>query len=314
LLATQNGPLSLAFDARVPHVPRPTAQSRRRTSCRSLKPTAERPVIRFEEDQWAVILGGSSGFGLAAAKSLSRHGMSVCVVHRDRRGAMERIEPHFDEIREHGHGFLALNLDALSERGRDEALDALEERLAKGGRIRVLLHSIAYGNLKGIVPPAGDAADGPPAIDEEDLARTIHAMGSSLLAWVQTLFSRGLFASDARVLGLTSEGNQVVWRGYAAVSAAKAALEAISRAIAVEFAPYGIRCNILQPGVTDTPALRAIPGNEAMRATAEKRNPLGRLTRPEDVAGLVVLMSSDQAAWVNGAIIPVDGGERIAPA
>jgi NAD(P)-dependent dehydrogenase (short-subunit alcohol dehydrogenase family) len=273
-------------------------------------------VIRFEDRQWAVILGGSSGFGLAAAKGLARHGMSVCVVHRDRRGAMSRIEPEFDEIRASGTGFLALNLDALSADGREAVLDALQEKLGERGRVRVLLHSIAYGNLKGIAPAPGEAdADraSRPLLDEEDLARTIHGMGTSLLAWVQAIFDRGLFAPDARVFGLTSEGNQVAWRGYAAVSAAKTALEAVSRAIAVEFAPYGIRSNILQPGVTDTPALRAIPGHERMRSVAEARNPFKRLTRPEDVADFLVLMCSDQAAWVNGAVIPVDGGERVSP-
>lgn len=119
-----------------------------------------------------------------------------------------------------------------------------------------------------------------------------------------------LFAEDARVLGLTSEGNQKAWHNYAAVSAAKASLEAISRSIALEFAPFGIRSNILQPGVTDTPSLRMIPGQEALKSQAAFRNPFSRLTTPEDVANAVYLMCRDEAAWINGAIIPVDGGEK----
>ena len=95
---------------------------------------------------------------------------------------------------------------------------------------------------------------------EGDFSRTIHAMGTSLLGWVQGIFDRGLFSDDARVLGLTSEGNQVVWKGYAAVAAAKAALESLARSIAVEYAPYGIRCNIVQAGISETPALAEISG------------------------------------------------------
>jgi NAD(P)-dependent dehydrogenase (short-subunit alcohol dehydrogenase family) len=114
------------------------------------------------------------------------------------------------------------------------------------------------------------------------------------------------------VFGLTSEGNRVAWPSYAAVSAAKCALESVSRSIAVEFAPHGIRSNIIQAGVTDTPALRAIPGSERMRAAAEARNPYKRLTRPQDVADVICLLSTPEAAWVNGAIVPVDGGERVA--
>lgn len=240
--------------------------------------------------------------------------MSVCIVHRDRKGAMARIEPEFDELRSHGCGVLTLNLDALGAEGRRATLDALREQMGGGGRVRLLLHSIAYGNLKPIAPAPGAGHDDKPLIDEEDMARTVHAMGTSLLAWVQDVFGRGLFAADARVLGLTSEGNQVAFRSYAAVSAAKAALEAVSRSIAVEFAPYGIRSNIVQPGVADTPAQRLIPGSDAMRTAAASRNPFKRLTRPEDVAELICLLCTDEAAWVNGAIIPVDGGERIAPA
>ncbi|MEX1182597.1 MAG: SDR family oxidoreductase [Gemmatimonadota bacterium] len=276
-------------------------------------------MTEFDGNDWALILGGSSGFGLATAHALSRHGMSVCVVHRDRRGAMQRVGREFDEIRAHGHGFVSMNLDALDPAGRTTALDTLAGNMAEGAHVRVLLHSIAYGNLKPIAPaartPEGAAGGGAARalIDDEDMARTIYSMGTSLLSWVQAVFVRGLFADDARVFGLTSEGNQVAWPGYGAVSAAKSALESVSRSIAVEFAPHGIRCNIVQPGVTDTPALRAIPGNDRMREVAEARNPFKRLTLPEDVAGVICLLCTPEAAWINGAIIPVDGGEHIAP-
>jgi NAD(P)-dependent dehydrogenase (short-subunit alcohol dehydrogenase family) len=149
-------------------------------------------------------------------------------------------------------------------------------------------------------------------LDEEDMDRTVRAMGTSLAAWTQALHERGLFGRDARVFGLTSEGSEVAWRGYAAVSAAKAALEAVSRAIAVELGPYGVRSNIVQPGVTDTPALRLIPGSDRLMASARQRNPLGRLTRPQDVAEVICLLCTDEAQWINGALIRVDGGERIA--
>lgn len=67
---------------------------------------------------------------------------------------------------------------------------------------------------------------------------------------------------------------------------------------------------MLQPGITDTPSLRMIPGQEVLRAQASFRNPYGRLTLPEDVANVVYLMCRDEAAWINGALIPVDGGEK----
>jgi NAD(P)-dependent dehydrogenase (short-subunit alcohol dehydrogenase family) len=307
---------------------------------------------RFPTDWWAVILGGSSGFGLATAHKLAAHGMNLCLVHRDRRGAMARIEPEFEKLRATGVAVRTWNADALDADARSQILGELAKTLGEGGRVRLLLHSIAFGNLKLLASEtpsparataalavelgvdeerlrgaadrlfeAGhDALAGlasPPAysqssfLDEEDFARTIHAMGTSLLGWVQDLLARGLFASDARVLGLTSEGNEVAWKGYAAVAAAKVALESLARSMALELAPRGLRTNIVQAGITDTPALRAIPGSDRMKAGARLRNPFKRLTTPEDVASAIFLLCLDEAAWINGDVIRVDGGEHV---
>jgi len=306
----------------------------------------------FAKTDWAVILGGSSGFGLATARELAARGMSLCLAHRDRRGAMERIEPEFERIRGLGGALLTFNADALDRTVRGRVLGDLAEAMGAEGRVRVLLHSIAYGNLKLIAPEAparsaaiaqlatdlavdeaelaarvdrlfGEGHDGlhalasPPAypassfIDEDDLSLTIHSMGTSLLGWTQEILRRRLFAADARVFGLTSEGNALAWKGYAAVAAAKVALESVARSIAVEMAPYGIRCNVIQAGVTDTPALRLIPGAEHLKAQARLRNPFGRLTTPQDVARVIALLSMDEAAWINGDVIRVDGGEHV---
>ncbi len=303
---------------------------------------------------WALILGGSSGMGMATAKKLAAHGLNLFIVHRDRRASMKAIEANFDEIRSHGVQLEAYNMDALSREGRQGILTAMADRLGESnGKVSLLLHSIALGNLKLAAPKARpdqakpldqlaetlkldrdqlekgltqlvDAGhanfapllatssyDDTNLLNEEDLSQTIYNMGTSLLFWVQDLHQRGMFAADSRVLGLTSEGNEVAWYGYAAVSAAKCALESISRTIAREYAAHGIRCNILQPGITDTPALRLIPGSGAMKAHAIDRNPFGRLTTPEDVARVVYLMSLPEAAWINGSLIRVDGGEAI---
>lgn len=263
------------------------------------------------KNYWALVLGGSSGFGLASAHKLARHGMHLCLVHRDRRGSMAAIEKEFAAIRATGVELVTLNLDALSDEGRADALQKLGTAMRAqhpDARVRLFLHSIAFGNLKTLRPAEGYSEM---LLEDEDIAQTIYAMGTSLVSWVRDLSEQGLFADDARVIGLTSEGNRVAWRGYAAVSAAKAALEAISRSIALEYAPQ-LRSNILQPGVTDTPALRLIPGGDRMLAAKELSNPMGRTTTPEDVAGVVALMASDEAAWINGAVLRVDGGEGIA--
>ncbi|MCC7353913.1 MAG: SDR family oxidoreductase, partial [Anaerolineae bacterium] len=102
-----------------------------------------------------------------------------------------------------------------------------------------------------------------------------------------------------------------VFRTYGAVSAAKAALESHTRQLALELGTQGILVNCIQAGVTDTPALRKIPGHEAMVEETARRNPGGRMTTPEDVAQTLVALSDPRLAWVSGSIIRVDGGEDI---
>ena len=311
-------------------------------------------MFTFNPQHWAVIIGGSSGFGLASAQKLAKHGMNLCIVHRDRKGAMSRIIPFFEEIRSNGVDVVTFNTDAISPEGRTGVLDSFEKILGRAGKVRLVLHSIALGNLK-LLAPCKSPVDSKATVDNlaktisvsgeqvqravqtlfdngsdalctlaappeynnqmflgiDDFIGTTHAMGSNIVEWVQDLHRRQMFAEDARVLSLTSEGNCVAWKGYAAVSAAKAVLEAVSRSMAVEFAPYGIRSNVIQAGVTDTAALRAIPGSRHISARARLRNPFGRLTKPEDVANVVFLLCADESAWINGSIIPVDGGERI---
>ena len=136
-------------------------------------------------------------------------------------------------------------------------------------------------------------------------------MGISLYDWTKVIFNANLFSSDARIISFTSEGNRKAWRNYAAISAAKVTLEAITRNIALEFAPFGIRANCIQAGVTDTDSFRMIPGSNKIKKYSLDRSPFKRLTSPEDIANVVYLLSKDESSWINGITIPVDGGEHI---
>ncbi|MDO8550612.1 MAG: SDR family oxidoreductase [Ignavibacteria bacterium] len=258
-----------------------------------------------DKKYWAVILGGSSGLGLATAKKLSKEGMNIFIVHRDRKSELAEIEKHFNEIISKGVSFLSFNSDALKPENRSQIISEIKKKLKPDGKIRVLVHSIAKGNLKPMI------AVNEPVLNNDDFHLTIDAMAVSLYDWTKELFSNNLFSHDARVISFTSEGNQKAWKNYAAVSASKAALEAITRSIALEFAPYGIRANCVQAGITDTQSFRMIPGSEQLKALTKKRNPFKRLTTPEDAANVVYLLTLDEASWINGAIIPADGGEHI---
>lgn len=250
----------------------------------------------------ALILGGSSGLGLAAAKKLAAHGMGICIVHRNSRSEMKEISRSFEALKNSGVPFIAFNADVSLPEKRKEIMDQLQEYK---GRFRCLLHSIAKGSLKAM----NDMEQ--PELTVDDFRITMEHMAYSLYDWTTAFLQHGFFTADARVLAFTSEGGQKAWKHYGAVSAAKAALEAIIRNIALEFATAGIRANCIQAGITATGSMKKIPGSKLLEQYTLHRNPCNRLTRPEDVANAVYLLCKDEAAWINGSIIPVDGGEHI---
>ncbi|WP_029036091.1 SDR family oxidoreductase [Salinimicrobium xinjiangense] len=262
-------------------------------------------VKEFEgKDYWALILGGSSGLGFASAKKLAEHGMNILVVHRDRKDDLPEIKSAFQEIRNMGVKLHSFNRNATRKERREEIREEMKEILGSSGKVRTMLHSISKGNLKSML---GEE----PTLRNDDFLQTIDAMAISLYDWTRLVFDAGLFSKDARILSFTSEGNIKAWKDYAAVSAAKVALEAITRSVALEFAPKGIRANCIQAGVTVTRSLELIPGYETLRQHALKRNPFKRLTTPDDVANAVYLLSKDEAGWINGTVIPVNGGEHL---
>lgn len=281
---------------------------------------------------WAIVLGGSSGLGLASAKRLARDGYKLCVVYREPRANQTSVLKTMEELADQAKVLLHFNADALAETGRNRVLDSLEGALQSGESVSVLLHSLAKGAMKPLfagqppekqwptlsevvgehkAPDTGKPAAVRPELTAIDVKLTIEAMGTSLLDWVSELRARQLFAKDTRILAFTSEGSHRVWPGYGAVSAAKATLESLIRSIAHELGPLGLRANCIQAGVTDTPALRHIPNNAQLMYEAVRRNPMGRLTTPEDVANVVGLMCRPEAAWINGTVIIADGGEHL---
>jgi len=239
------------------------------------------------------------------AKKLAKHGMHICIVHRNPRIQDNEINSEFDLIKHEGVQFRSFNLDAFKPEKREQVIKELVEHLDDNGKIRTLVHSVAKGNLKPML------SDEQPTLKNNDFTLTINAMAISLYDWTKALFEAQLFSTDARIISFTSEGNTKAWKNYAAVSAAKVTLEAITRNIALEFAPFGIRANCIQAGVTDTASLRMIPGSDKIKAHSLQRNPFKHLTQPDDVANATYLLSKDEASWINGCVIPVDGGEHI---
>lgn len=252
------------------------------------------------KNKWAIILGGSSGLGLASAKKLASQGMNICIIHRDRKSNLPAFEKEVEAMKAFGVLVKTFNKDALNSDIRQE----ISKEFSKES-VKLLLHSIAKGSLKKMNVSKDET------LTKQDLDITIHAMGTSWYEWTQTLIQNGAFTEKARNIAFTSEGNSRVWPGYAAVSAAKSVLEALMRNMAVELAPLGITTNCIQAGTSETPSFLIIPESDTLAEMAKFRNPFNRLTKPADVANVVYLLCKNEADWINGTIVKVDGGESL---
>ena len=258
---------------------------------------------------WGLILGASSGFGEATCRALARHGLNIFGVHMDRKATLGNVERIVDEIRGLGREAVFFNMNAADVEKRQEALSEMSRTLTERGEpqaVTVLLHSLAFGALRPYI-----TEDPKDAISQSQIEMTLDVMAHSLVYWVQDVVRRKLMGAGGRIFAMTSSGGSHVWPTYGAVSAAKAALESHIRQLAYELAPLGITANAIRAGVTDTPALRKIPGHENLIKGALAKNPAGRLTATEDVAKAIASLCAPGTHWVTGNVIGVDGGEDL---
>lgn len=251
---------------------------------------------------WAVILGASSGIGAACTRKLAAKGINIFGIYLRR--PKDQIVALTEELEAHGVNVVFKKMSATNEKKRQEAIQDLKN--LGDIRVKVFVHSLAFGALKPVIMETEKDA-----LLQRQVEMTLDVMGNSLMYWCQDLFRAGLLKKGSHIFGMTSSGSQRQWKSYGAVSMAKAALESVCRQLALELAPYGIAANTLQAGVTDTPALRKIPGNEEMIKNAESVNPHGRLTTPEDIGDAVVLIGLSESSWITGNTIRADGGEDI---
>ncbi len=260
----------------------------------------------MSKQPWALILGASSGFGEATALELARAGMNIFGVHLDRRDKLPHVDELQGKIRAVGRDCLFFNRNASDDEVRQELVGEIAARLRSGppATLRVLVHSIAWGVLK---PLAGAEQ----VVSRKQLEITADTMGHSLVYWVQDCLRAGLFDFGGRIFAMTSSGGTRAIPNYGPVSAAKAALEAHIRQLAIELAPAGITANAILAGVTDTPALRQIPDFQKLIDLARLRNPHKRLTVPDDVARCIAALCHPATYWMTGNTIHVDGGETI---
>ncbi|MGP4029147.1 glucose 1-dehydrogenase [Actinomadura sp. 3N407] len=234
----------------------------------------------------ALITGGSSGMGLATARRLLDEGASVVITGRDR----ARLDAAAKEL-DGGDRVLAARADAASLPDLDALMETVRER---------------YGSLDVVFANAGIAVFGPAAeMTETDFDHAVDVNFKGVFFTVQKALP--LLTADAAIV---VNASWTMHRGLpvgALYSATKAAVQSLTRTLAAELGPRGIRVNSVSPGYIDTPMYRgAVPEDEADAIRAQVAS--GRIGTPEEVAGAVAFLASADAGYVNGQDLIVDGG------
>lgn len=233
----------------------------------------------------ALVTGATRGLGLAIARKLHASG---CAVELNYAHSAEDAERAVKELSgEPGGPVHALPGDVTGD--WQPLVDAVADR---HGRLDILVHNVASWHPMN----AGSARIAA-------LHQDVSAAVDPLLRAVPLV--RSLLAGSGRIVAVSSSGSRSVIPGYVSLGLAKAALESLVRYLAVELASDGIAVNAVTTAKLDKGA--DTPRLDQVRALAA-RTPGGRLTRPSDVADAVALLCTDEAGWIQGQVVTVDGG------
>jgi meso-butanediol dehydrogenase / (S,S)-butanediol dehydrogenase / diacetyl reductase len=246
------------------------------------------------KDKVCVVTGGGSGIGRATARVFGREGARVVVADR-RVAAAEKVAAG---LQEQGWPAKAVAAD-VSKTAQVKLM--IDTTLAAFGRLDVIVNNAGYGTFGTVVD-----------IDEREwddlMATNVRGVYLCCKYAIPVMRAQG----GGVIVNVASVVAAVGIRNRAAYVASKGAVAALTRAIALDHAEEGIRCNAVAPGTIDTPyydeVVRRAPDAAAFRKGLEARQPLGRLGTPEEIADAILFLACDESRFATGSILTIDGG------
>ncbi|MCX7544823.1 glucose 1-dehydrogenase [Marinicella gelatinilytica] len=242
-------------------------------------------------EQVVVITGASRGIGAAIAQQFAKAGATVVVSSRHQ----DTIDQVADNIRKHGGQAHAISCHNGDKESRQKLIDAVMQLC---GRIDVLINNAAANPYFGPVLNTGYEAM--QKTIEVNIEGYFHL--SQLAGQIMKKQGKGVIINTASVNGSDPAAMQGIY------SVTKTAIMAMTRSFAKECAQFGIRVNAVLPGLTDTKFASALTQNEAMLKMILPQIPMGRMAQPDEIAPAYLFLASDQAAYITGVNLPVDGG------
>ena len=244
------------------------------------------------EGKIALVTGASRGIGRSIAIQLAKEGAEVILNYRRSKTECEEV---LQEIADFGGAAIAIRADMGNEEKTEAMFHVINQEY---GKLDILIANASFGIPGNILDATNRYWD-----------VTFNATARSILHCA--INSAHLMKDGGNIVTVTSYGGQRVLPGYGVVGPAKAAVEGVTRSLAVELAPKNITVNGVMPGITDTKSLRAINDVESIIDRVTNDTPSGRLVTPEDVAGVVSFLCTPTAKMIVGQFIIIDGGAFI---
>jgi NAD(P)-dependent dehydrogenase (short-subunit alcohol dehydrogenase family) len=239
----------------------------------------------------AIITGGATGLGFAIAQKFAKEKIRTIIIGRDESRLKEACE-----ILGPFAGYVAFDLTRL-----DAIADEVRAITKKYGSIDILVNNAGIHLKKALLD-----------VSNEEYQRIILTNQTAVFAFTREVAGHMKKQGHGCVLNISSMASQYGVPLVIAYTASKSAIEGMTRAMAVELSPFGIRVNCIAPGFIRTDmSAKALDRDPERKRKVLSRTPLGRLGEPAEVAEAAWFLSSDAATYITGAILPVDGGNAI---
>ena len=238
----------------------------------------------------AIVTGGGRGIGRAIAVSLAEAGADVCITAR----TASQLDETASLVEKTGRKALTVSADATDAKAVE---DVVKKTISELGDLHILCNNAGMDFARPLLEHT-----------EADYDRIMDTNVKSMFLFTKAVGPHMIAKKFGKIVNTASVGAFVAGRNQSVYHASKAATAHFTRAMAIEWAPYGINVNAVAPGWIDTGLISHLKENKEMLDKYMKGIPLRRLGKPEEVAPMVAFLCSEHASFMTGSIILIDGG------